>query len=143
MGWTQDGKPLVGAVPASLLHGDLRKPEGSVFIGAGFNGHGMPVSAMQASCNEAMLLLPLLLMLFDICSCCCSDDVNVSVALLSVHVNGMHVLYCTQVCSGAGKALSLMMNGESELVHELVASEMAPARLITETVAAAAATASL
>ena len=45
MGWTQDGKPLVGALPASLLHGDLRKAEGSVFIGAGFNGHGMPVSA--------------------------------------------------------------------------------------------------
>jgi hypothetical protein len=50
MGWTQDGKPLVGAVPASLLHGDLRKAEGSVFIGAGFNGHGMPVSAMLCCC---------------------------------------------------------------------------------------------
>ena len=45
MGWTQDGKPLVGAVPASLLHGNLAKAAGAVFIGAGFNGHGMPVRA--------------------------------------------------------------------------------------------------
>ena len=34
MGFTQDGKPLVGPVPEGLLHGGLAP--GSVFVGAGF-----------------------------------------------------------------------------------------------------------
>jgi hypothetical protein len=33
LGYTKDGKPLVGAVPTELLHGGL--PAGSVYIAAG------------------------------------------------------------------------------------------------------------
>ncbi len=47
--------------------------------------------------------------------------------------------HLVQVCSGAGKALSLMMTGDSDLVHDLVSAEMAPSRVVTETVAAAVA----
>ena len=35
-----------------------------------------------------------------------------------------------QVCSGAGKALALMMTGENDLVHDLVSAEMAPGRVV-------------
>ena len=45
--------------------------------------------------------------------------------------------YPAQVCSGAGKALSLMMTGENDLVHDLVSTEMAPGRVVTEAVATA------
>ncbi len=47
--------------------------------------------------------------------------------------------YPAQVCSGAGKALSLMMTGENDLVHDLVSTEMAPGRVVTEAVANAVA----
>ncbi len=60
MGWTQDGKPLVGELPPALLQNELKKAAGSVFVGAGFNGHGMPVRStvrLSACVLQATALL--------------------------------------------------------------------------------------
>ena len=75
MGFSQDGKPLVGPVPEGLLHGGLAP--GSVFVGAGFvraiscplplspprpdpderaqNGHGMPACSGAGKALAAMV----------------------------------------------------------------------------------------
>lgn len=53
-GYTVDGRPIVGPLPQSLLHNGLEA--GTVFVGAGFNGHGYLLHQNAAHCSGALSL---------------------------------------------------------------------------------------
>lgn len=121
LGYTKDGKPLVGALPTELLHDGL--PAGSVYIGAGCGN--------AASC--AFFLRQRII---------CQDRPGTQVQMLrngvqSCSFNG----HGMPACSGAGKALAAMMSaggeGEHAEVHEFVKTVLAPARFVAAEAAAA------
>eukprot|EP01043_Picozoa_sp_COSAG02_P005805 COSAG02_NODE_159_length_32891_cov_17.822518_26_plen_329_part_00 len=55
-GYTADGRPIVGELPQALLHDGLKA--GSVFVGAGFNGHGYLLHHNSFRCAVASRLGP-------------------------------------------------------------------------------------